>query len=72
MTDATGWTTCPECTYPYPGACENPMCLANPTLSDAARDSIVARRDAYRAEQAERERMARLREQSFTRRAPTA
>lgn len=59
---------CDECHYPSlsgDGPCDNPGCVANPTVTQAQKD-IWARQAAEMAEQeAERQRLARLRRRAF-------
>lgn len=62
----TNLIACPACGYACePDACRNPACLANPTLSDSHRATLVARhadwiaaRDRQEAATAERRRLS--------------
>jgi hypothetical protein len=60
--DANGFACCAACNYPYKGAaCDNPGCVANPSVSEEqkARWRIEAEKRA--AEDAERKRVAAMR-----------
>ena len=53
---------CSECAYPFPeGRCCNPGCEANPSVSQAQKDRWRAERDKRFADDAERERIRRIR-----------
>lgn len=65
--DTTDWIVCTRCSAPHPpvGGCTNPACDENPRLSGEHRQAIVARREAYYAQQAADEERRRLRAMSF-------
>lgn len=57
---------CQVCTYPFSeGVCRNPGCEANPDVSQAQKDCWRAERDKRAAEEAERERIRRIRRKSW-------
>lgn len=64
----TSHATCPTCAYPHEleRGCDNPACPDNPRHTAATRAAILARVEAYRAEQAADAERRRLYGQSFT------
>lgn len=63
---------CTDCTYPSrkPDGCDNPACLANPSLSEAHKESLramaAANEQRHKAEEARRNMRASLRRSGFT------
>jgi hypothetical protein len=59
-------SVCETCTYALTdGACGNPACPANPSLSDASREHIARRAAEHAIEEAERSERMRLYRSSF-------
>ena len=61
------WFVCETCWYPsrLPTACDNPGCEANPSVSQSQKDAWKADRDRLAAEEAERERVRRIRRRTL-------
>ena len=59
---------CPSCGYAAPkfGSCCNPVCFANPSMTDDTRKMLMERMERNRAEAAERERINRIRASCFS------
>lgn len=58
---------CPKCHYPSEGACTNPACLANPSLSEERKAMMRASAEKRREEEAEREMLRRARQSAMRR-----
>jgi len=54
---------CPACTYPSrrDGSCDNPVCGANPDVTQSQKDAWQAATEKRRADEAERERLRQIR-----------
>lgn len=62
---------CDVCTYPAfqrTDACDNPACVANPSVSESQKNRWRAEREKYEAEEAERDRVRKIRNRMSTRR----
>jgi hypothetical protein len=65
--DTTGWVMCPTCRYPFPGSCENPACVENPSLTPAIRQRLLDNAEAYRLAELERHQRQELYARSLRR-----
>ena len=64
--------TCPTCQYPMTAStCENPGCAENPSIPQSTKDRWALERTQREADEAERNKMARLWGASFHRSTPT-
>jgi hypothetical protein len=54
--------TCQICNYPSEAECDNPACIANPTLTDERRSAITVATERREVEEADRAMVMRARE----------
>lgn len=70
---ADGSAVCSVCTYPYWGlGCDNPACIANPTMTDDRRWELYDANQRRLVEEAERQRWAAIRDRAFQQANPNA